>query len=434
MGATFTYAVRYWVTAKCVTPLRTAGADGDTETVLTTVDGIPFLQGSSIAGALKHWLKSTEEANMADALLGSPKQTGSLIVSDGRFASETRSIRPRLRINPKTGSAASGGKFDLAQVNAGSAFSFTLTWLGHCEKAYKKTDKENSELACIESMLSALDTGAVCLGGQKSNGFGRVTLTVKKQTYDMRQEQDRQAWLEDRDGGDEISLPRKKTPGTVTFTISGQADSILVKSSYTRQIKDGSYTMNLTEDEIPILPGSSVKGAVRARAALIAAAAGHSPELVTFLFGREAIQGEDNGQAGQVRFEDVRLDTNNMRKISRIRINRFTGGVMRGGLFTEEPLCSKINMTITAPDSCPEACALLLYALRDLGLGLYNLGSGGAIGRGYLHVEKISIEAGGQTAELTFSDGFDRTLSAPNENKLIEEWMNAWKEGCTREN
>ena len=39
MKATFLYAVRYWIQAECLTPLRTGGADGDVEMVLTDFDG-----------------------------------------------------------------------------------------------------------------------------------------------------------------------------------------------------------------------------------------------------------------------------------------------------------------------------------------------------------------------------------------------------------
>ena len=53
MAATYTYAVRYEAEARCSTPLRTGGSDGDTEQILRSCDGTALLQGSSIAGALR---------------------------------------------------------------------------------------------------------------------------------------------------------------------------------------------------------------------------------------------------------------------------------------------------------------------------------------------------------------------------------------------
>ena len=42
---------------------------------------------------------------------------------------------------------------------------------------------------------------------------------------------------------------------------------------------------------------------------------------------------------------------------------------MNTGLFNEEPLCSKLTLKITAPADDSVGCGLLVYALRDLGVG-----------------------------------------------------------------
>ena len=84
MAATYTYAVRYEAEARCSTPLRTGGSDGDTEQILRSWDGTALLQGSSIAGALREHLAALDP-DMAEKLFGSQKQSGRLIVSDGVF-------------------------------------------------------------------------------------------------------------------------------------------------------------------------------------------------------------------------------------------------------------------------------------------------------------------------------------------------------------
>lgn len=130
MNATFTRAVRYWVEAVCLTPLRTGGADGAAETVLRDWEGRPFVQGTSLAGVLRGWLEE-RDPDQAEALFGSQRQGGSLMVSDGLFeAAAEQQTRPRLRINGATGTADNGGKFDVAHIAAGSRLTFTLTWLG----------------------------------------------------------------------------------------------------------------------------------------------------------------------------------------------------------------------------------------------------------------------------------------------------------------
>ena len=75
----FTYAVKYWITGRCISPLRTSNADGEMETVLRTADGQAFIQAASIAGAMKSWLKKQTEITKIDALFGGQEKEGHLI-------------------------------------------------------------------------------------------------------------------------------------------------------------------------------------------------------------------------------------------------------------------------------------------------------------------------------------------------------------------
>lgn len=421
--ATFDKAVRYEVTAVTETPLRTGPSDGSIDRVLRHRDGQAFLQAASLAGALRGWLEK-QDKNAANALFGSQEKSGQLIVSDmeikekaAKSAEDTTiQLRPRLRINGKMGSAADGGKFDVAHIARGTVMKFSLTWLG--------AESDIDGPAQIEQMLGALHAGEIRLGAQKSNGFGRVALTVRSQTYHMTDKADREAWLHDEFDGKTLELPEICTESVCTFTVNGVADSILIKDAVPHIKKDGTqFTGNIKENGTAVLPGSSVKGAVRARVKAIADLL-HCSEAVDALFGRGAAQG-DNGIAGRVRFTDVVLDKAKEQMISRIRINKFTGGVIRSGLFNEEPLKSGVTLTITAPqdDSC--GCALLVYALRDLGLGLYNLGSGGAVGRGYIKVSRIAIACGDKTADMTF--GADGCKLNDTDN-LVSAWLHTLEE------
>lgn len=422
MSATFTRAVRYRVEAVCLTPLRTGGADGAVETVLRDWTGRPFVQGTSLAGALRDWL-ADRDPDKVEPLFGSQAQSGSLMVSDGLFeAAAEQQTRPRLRIDGATGTADDGGKFDVAHIAAGTKLTFTLTWLG--------SEEMLEQTGAVEQMLAALHAGEIRLGAQKTNGFGRVSLTVQKRSYRMEDEGDRAAWLEDREDGTPLTLPALTLGGQVVFTLTGRADSILVKAG-AREMRSSpkggnrNVTVPLRENGQAILPGSSVKGAVRARVTAIAELLGMEKAVTEELFGRMNRRGEnpDNGLPGKVRFEDAVL-SGKSQEISRIRINRFTGGVIRQGLFVEEPIRSEITLRITLPEGEARGCGLLLYALRDLGLGLYNLGSGGAVGRGYLAVDTIRAQApDGAEACLRFDQ--DRRCTMEDPSGLFARWLDA---------
>lgn len=417
----FSYAAVYQVEAVCRTPLRTGGTDADAERILRRRDGTAFVQGTSLAGAMRGWLEEQPERTLADALFGSQPQSGHLTVSDALFDGKSDQFtRPRLRIDPISATGDDGGKFDTAHIGAGSALRFTLVWRGETE--------QKRELDTVEKLLSAINAGDICLGAQKSNGFGRLSLTVRRRQFDLKNAADRGAWLADEWDGEIFALPNPSDSGRVKFTVTGRTGSILVKAASVVVDKDEmnhkTYTPNLSERGQAVLPGSSIKGAVRARAEYIAKALGLDKSVTKRYFGREA-EGEDNGLPGLVRFEDGVL-SGHKRKISRIRIDRFTGGVQRQGLFTEEPISSAVTLTITAPEE-PILCALLVYALRDLGLGLFHLGSGWAIGRGRVEVEEIQISAfSGRQAALRF-DG-QNGIALEDAQGLLKEWLNTLEE------
>lgn len=442
MGAVFTRAAVYWVEAVCQSPIRTGGADGDTERVLRHRDGTPFIQGTSLAGALRSWLKASALCDRVDALFGDQKKSGHLIVSDAEFEKSAEAavqyLRPRVRIDGGCAAAADGVKFDVAHIGRGARFHFTLTWLdaGGAE--------DQGELDAISAMLSALHSGEITLGAQKSNGFGRVSLSVQRRRLDMRDPDSRNTWLE-WDGfaalpdSEPLILPDVPSAARTVFTVFGRCGSILVKSGVTsyEAAEDSSdegtqYTPNISEGGRPVLPGSSIKGAVRARAAAIAGLLGLRQSFVDRLFGRGAEEG-DNGLPGRVHFSEVLLPEppEKRRKISRIRIDRFTGSVIRQGLFNEEPVCAgTFSIHITAPED-DAARSLLLYALRDLGLGLYSLGSGQAIGRGYVEVDRIrAVTSDQKEASLHFCerDGSRAVERLEDPEGVFVQWTDALKE------
>lgn len=452
MAAKFDQAAVYQVTAICQTPLRTGGNERDPEQILRRWDGRAFLQGTSLTGAFRSWLEDREiygvfqtdsnsnnsnKQKPSEILLGSQSQSGHLIISDALFQKDAEQhfqppLRPRLRIDRKTGASDFQGKFDMAHLNCGTKFDFTLTWLGKTEQL--------PELEIVEQMLTALHTGEILLGAQKSNGFGHVSLTVKKRLFNLRNPEDRKGWLENRVNGTRLNLSENEIRRNVIIKVSGTCNNILCKAGAPSQDdtqddtqddkQKSQYTGNLCENGRPVLPGSSIKGAVRSRAEAIANFLKLPSAFTDALFGREAGT-SDNGLAGQVFFEDVLLSENQQdrKKIKRIRMNRFTGGVIRKGLFTEEPLCSDISIKLTLPE-IPAYCGLLLYALRDLGLGLYNLGSGQAIGRGYIQVQEIqATDRKGRTGTLRFQENdFIKNIELDDPNNLFGQWTQALKE------
>lgn len=280
----------------------------------------------------------------------------------------------------------------------------------------------------IETLLSALNSGLIRLGAQKSNGFGRVSVRVKKRLYDLTLPGDRRAWLDNdgEAGGAEVALA-DLSEKRVVFRITGTFGSLLVKAQTGTGVgESGINCLQLKENCRPVIPGSSIKGAMRAHINRIAPYCHLQKNELNHLFGRASEKG-DNGIAGKILFSDAVFTREQSRKITRIRINRFTGGVIRGGLFSEKPVSGPCVFTITIPEKEQRGCALIAYALRDLGLGLFNLGSGDAIGRGRLSDLRVEITSpGGRSASLHF-DGGQPSIQDPH--RLLARWADTLASG-----
>ena len=98
------------------------------------------------------------------------------------------------------------------------------------------------------------------------------------------------------------------------------------------------------------------------------------------------------------------VDSHRLRP-SRIKIDRFTGGVVDGALFDEEPIYGgqlKVAMELRSPKE--GEAGLLLLVLKDLLTGDLPVGGTSAVGRGVLR----------GTAEFTI-DGKDYSLDPDQE-------------------
>ncbi|MCD7886653.1 MAG: RAMP superfamily CRISPR-associated protein [Clostridiales bacterium] len=200
--ATFDYAARYEVTATYKSPLRTGGANGNVDEVLCDQNGMALVQGSSLTGAVRGWMEGQGGARkaLAATLFGSQERGGQLAFTNGVFEDNAQvQIRPRLAIDGEKGTARDKAKFDVAHVNVGAVFSFCVFWMGMHGQQQPACD-------ALEDAFAALHWGDIRLGGQKSNGFGRVELEVCRAEYDMRGPNDRKAWGREDKAGEAVSL------------------------------------------------------------------------------------------------------------------------------------------------------------------------------------------------------------------------------------
>lgn len=408
MRATFSKVIRYHVSVCCASPIRTGNTENDPESILYTWDGRPMLQGSSLAGAIREWL----DQDSANRLLGAPESEGELLISDMIFAEDNRKTRPRVRIDRASGTAADGAKFDVAALPTGSKGSFDLEW-----RSCRSLEEGCAE---VERILGAIQKKEIRFGAQRTNGYGRLDITVKRRCCDLAKSSGLKAWMENAAPSAEVTLPQKiRHSKYAHFLVTAKTDSLLVKDSLGEGIgADGTDAVNMTDGGYTIIPGSAIKGVLRARIGHIAALL-EKDGIEDELFGYQ--KGNDSAP-GSVIVSDAHFERPRVKKVTRIRIDRFTAAVMPGALFSEEPVAGTVDWEILVPAEKKAACALVLFALRDLGLQQYTLGSGAGIGRGLLDHLEVKVTCNAGSAELT-CDG--KTAKTNDPQGLLKTWLAA---------
>lgn len=99
---------------------------------------------------------------------------------------------------------------------------------------------------------------------------------------------------------------------------------------------------------------------------------------------------------------------------------------MNTGLFREQAVYGNLRIETAVMNhrsgkkdnpEADRACGILLLAMRDLALGMYNLGSGYSIGRGFLCAESLTVQrADGATATIMFKNDNTSDQGKPAEH------------------
>ena len=418
------------------------------------VDGLPLLTGASLAGALRSHLadviagyRRSEPPDVA-ALFGGARgdddgEQSPLIVFDslGRLPAGKRpEIRDGVAIDPATGTAEEHKKFDVEVLPAGTSFDVRFDLL------VPDGAEESCLLGLLLATLGGLEAGEVRLGARTSRGYGRCRAGGWfARRFDLAARAGWTAWLAT-DPGDPLDTMGEAEgakaggqglrqaveaawPGAAGATsvadqrrrfravldLEWPRGGLLVRSPGTDPGDADATQLHSAGD--PVLPGTSLAGALRARALRIARTVlgDRGDERVEALFG-PLLRGRDGGQdaapdaapsgadelsASRLTVSEGRLDGELLQGV-RIRIDRFTGGVVDGALFDEEPLYGgKGSVTVEIREPVPGDAGLLLLLVKDLLTGDLPVGGTGSVGRG--------VTAG--AAKLAWLDGAEATRS-----------------------
>ncbi len=365
----------------------------------------PLLTGSSIAGALRSYLREYEHGcrspgkqnDLGDRLFGRIDGEASyqswLLVDDALGNLAGIELRDGVAIDPRTRTAEDRAKFDVELLEAGTTFDLSFELL--------LTRKNEDLLDALALALHGLERGEIGLGLRKRRGFGQCRVeSWSVRRYRVFTPKGLLGWL-DNDASDEIAgtgilnllqvspkIPDRREYFSIDATCRLDG-SLLIRSGsgaagspdmvHLHSRRDGGFA--------PVLSGTSLAGVIRARALRIANTIfGDGHILVDEMFGKRIQNNRDTPSGSRIVTYEAELDGTRALVQSRVKINRLTGGAFPGALFSGQPefggngATVKIQVTLQQPRKYE--IGLLLLVFKDLWTGDLPLGGESSVGRG----------------------------------------------------
>jgi CRISPR/Cas system CSM-associated protein Csm3 (group 7 of RAMP superfamily) len=444
------------------TPTCLGSGDADSPTDLAllrdSISDHAILTGSSIAGALRNYLREYEQGygkeekktDRATSLFGGTRrdddgEQSPLIVNDAISSKiPTVELRDGVEIEGKTGTAKKGQKYDLELLAAGTEFSLCFELL--IEQKQDPREQQNYEDRLVKSLalaLRGLELGEISIGMKKRRGFGRCKVkTWQVWQFDLTQDDKRLEWLLFEHWCTEL-LPEHETYSSIATALGlsldeeeDKRDRFFLEATFKLAspllIRSGQDSTGCAPDVVhlrshrdgelkPVLSGTSLAGVLRHRAERIVNTLDKPEKIVNDVFGFVEENSKQAKASRLVVHESVIESTADLVQ-NRIAIDRFTGGAYHGALFSEQPIfgSDKTRLTLELELRQPRNAeiGLLLLLLKDLWTRDLPVGGESSIGRGRLQGIEAKMRrqiAGKATQTWTiFQDGEHLQVSDAN--------------------
>lgn len=388
------------------TSLGNGDSDGltDMSLLLDEVDKTALLTGTSIAGALRNYLRERERGfqqaedshSICRKLFGYHEENEAqscLIIDDARSIDEegkpklpTTELRDGVRIDGRTRTAyiddkGKGSKFDIELLEAGTKFKLRFELL--ITQAQDKAELLSAFATVLQGFekRESSESGEIHLGARKRRGYGECKVeNWKVKYYNLKTKNGLLAWL----GFDETKLKNVQTDEIKESRNKPIADAIKeacslandLQSDDNREyfelnacfalegsmlIRSGSKLPEITNgkgqpDTVhlrsnrngkskAIVSGTSLAGVLRHRAVKICNTlkGGSGEKFVEKIFGVDMRVRPKDTFASRLEVKETEIGEDKINSLvqTRVKIDRFTSGAYEGALFDAAPVFAK---------------------------------------------------------------------------------------------
>lgn len=260
-------------TLTALTPLHVGGIDGDVDTDLALAvngRGNYYLPGTSLAGALRGWMaQSSSEAQVKNYWgdhESEDRGASFILVEDAEIAlkkGQRIEIREGVGIDRHTGAAAERFKYNRAILPKGVGIPLKVTL--DCQASHDPAE--------LWQVLQALEQGDIRIGAAKTRGLGKVQLTdIKIYCQDLNSADGLFDALLDggriQDWNQLKQTALYSPPARLNLTLGWKPrDPVMVKAEGDGIAVDILPLVSQVDSGVRfVIPGSSIKGVLRAHA------------------------------------------------------------------------------------------------------------------------------------------------------------------------
>ncbi|MGF1673922.1 MAG: RAMP superfamily CRISPR-associated protein, partial [Rivularia sp. (in: cyanobacteria)] len=366
------------------TCLGSGDTDSDTDLVLLrdSIEDKALLMGSSIAGALRNYLREFENgynnAIETSLLFGALRsdddgEQSPLIVNDTLSSNTLKvELRDGVKIDSTTGTAADKAKYDLELLEAGTEFKL------YFELLIGEQDNREQLIQELSIVLQGLEKGEISIGMKKRRGFGRCRVRKWQVCrFDLKKPEELINWLKFQHWTTDL-LPNycsyssiaeafSKAEIKTNSNIQDNRERLIIQAKFTlaapllirsaqadiQKAPDDVHLKSRRNNELKsILSGTSLAGVLRHRAERIINTLGENEIIIDEIFGFVKEEKENSDSPEDVSLtkpqdkatasrlvvdESIINETTDLVQ-TRIAIDRFTGGALHGALFQEQPI------------------------------------------------------------------------------------------------
>lgn len=373
--------------------------------VLLDSEAVAYIPATSFLGVLSRHMDPTAAQSFLGQRMDENNQAlnQSYLICDDLFPLKGNSscvVRDGIRIDKASGVVEDAAKFDFQVVEPGICFELNMEFVVTSIERYEEA------IRILENCLAALSK-PLYIGGKTSSGFGCLcSKDLALYKYDFDQASDLAAYLLRKPHNHFLDKIKPIESHKPEFSIT--ADFMIPQSLIVRSYpKDafGPDASHIQSADYHVLPGTSLRGALRARGERILNVlwADKDKEIADFLasiFGyASTAKGNHYSIPSSLRVGESRIEAVVPEIQNRICIDRFTGGTIQGAKFDSMPVfplndtdANIRDLSLSLADPLPSQKALLLLIFKDLYTGDLPVGGEKSIGRGTLLGMKATIK------------------------------------------